>query len=239
MNANRRRLNPSNTRNGKRPHTEPAPFDVDDHSAVVKQQRSDKAVRKQLSKGTIASVSSQDDLLKHFNIHAADWDYLIVGDGSGTVWDKAIGWGAVLISKHTNDRMPFYGGLSNGTNNVAELMTVLHPLMYLANNTNWADRPHGMKVHVVSDSEYVIKGLEHDNPIWVSGLTLNRELWMAIHMTRRRGIDIRGHHINRDTLDLNRFGHELANAARKRQLGVLTEITRTAQESNPVASQGE
>lgn len=163
-----------------------------------------------------------------------DWDYLIVGDGSGTTWAKEFGWGSALICKHDFERKLFYGSMSLGTNNMAELMAVLHPLMYLA-NTQQGVRPGGLKVHVVSDSEYVINGLKKEDPIWVSQLEMNRELWMAIHMTRRRGLVIKGHHILRDTIDLNRLGHDLANLARKSLITAAEELPHDVYKMNPDA----
>lgn len=168
-------------------------------------------------------------------ISSTDWDYLIVGDGSGTTWQHAFGWGSTLIAKTDLSRQLFYGSMSCGTNNMAELLAALHPLMFLSNNTNWEDKPHGLKVHVVTDSQYVAQGLAKDNPIWVSTLDVNRELWMAIHMTRRRGLELKGHHIPRDTIDLNKLGHDLANLSRKTQIGLLKELKWDAYQSNPKA----
>lgn len=133
--------------------------------------------------------------------------------------------------------MPFYGGMSNGTNNMAEILTVLHPLMYLANKDLGA-KTDGTKVQVISDSQYVVEGLKQDNPIWVSKLSVNRELWMAIHMTRRRGLIIKSHHIPRDTIDLNKLGHDLANISRKRMIGILSELPHDVYKSNPFETIG-
>ena len=171
------------------------------------------------SKTNLKQIDSLQDLLKHFGIQPGDWHALIVGDGSATTWEKAAGWSSVLIQKHTTDRRPFYGGMSCGTNNVAELMAVLHPLMYLANNQK--DLPvGGYHVHVVTDSEYVANGLTHDNPVWISGLNKNRELWLAIHAIRRKGIIVHPHHINRDTIELNKVAHDLANESRRVMISI-------------------
>lgn len=204
---------------------------------VAQPRRADKAVRKELRKTSLASVTSLQSLLQHLEIPSTDWDYLIVGDGSGTTWDKEFGWGSVLIAKGDGSRMPFYGGMSNGTNNMAEILTVLHPLMYLANKDLGA-KTDGTKVQVISDSQYVVEGLKQDNPIWVSKLSVNRELWMAIHMTRRRGLIIKSHHIPRDTIDLNKLGHDLANISRKRMIGILSELPHDVYKSNPFETIG-
>lgn len=168
-------------------------------------------------------------MLKYLNISASDWDYLIVCDGSGTSWENHIGWGAVLITKNTMTRKLFYGANNNGTNNVAELMAVLHPLSYLSNTLNWESIPQGIKVCVVTDSKYVADNMDKENPIWVSSLRLNRELWMAIHMTRRRGMSLKGFHIPRDTIALNKLSHTLANMSRVNLIGLLAKITEDPQ----------
>ena len=201
---------------------------------LTETKKADKKARKILKRLELSEVKTVQDLLRHYNISNSDWDYLVIGDGSGTGWGETMGWGSTLICKSDNSRRVFYGAMSSGTNNTAELMAALHPLSFLVNNLNWADRPQGIKVHVVTDSKYVADGLTHDNPIWVAGLTKNRELWMALHMTRRRGIEIIGHHLPRNSIDLATFGHELANASRKRLIGVLTELKH--QESNECES---
>jgi ribonuclease HI len=191
---------------------------------VEANKKADKKTRKLLKRLELSEVKTVEDLLKHYGIRQTDWDYLIIGDGSGTGWDKEIGWGSTLICKADNSRKVFFGAMSSGTNNTAELYAALHPLTFLVNNMNWADRPEGVKVHVITDSKYVADGLTHDNPIWVASVAKNRELWMAIHMTRRRGIEIVGHHLPRNSIELATFGHTLANASRTRLIGVLTEL---------------
>lgn len=200
------------------------PWNEDQPSETTIARRADKRVKKEINKSSAVEADSVEKLLEQYGITPQKWDYIIIGDGSGTVWQQALGWGSFLIDKQAKSVEPFSGAMSNGTNNVAELMQVLHPLMFLANNVNFENKPEGIVVHVISDSEYVVNGLKQTNPIWVSQLKLNRELWMAIHMTRRKGIEIVGHHMPRDTQAFNRMAHDLANAARKRHIGVLTDV---------------
>lgn len=208
------------------------PWTEEEQDALVTQVRQEKKARKVLSKTPIEEVTTLDTLCKHLALSTTDWDYLIVGDGSGTTWEKEFGWGSVLVSNHSFERQVFFGAMSNGTNNMAELLMVLHPLMHIVNNDKGV-RANGTRVHIVSDSQYVVNGLAKDNPIWVSQLQLNRELWMAIHMTRRSGLIIKGHHIPRDTIDLNRLGHDLANISRKRMIGILSDLPHDIYAANP------
>lgn len=145
------------------------------------------------------------------------WEAIIVGDGSATQWHKPAGWGSVLIQRYVAQRQLFWGGLSHGTNNVAELMALLHPLLYLANSDE-ADtvREGGYRVHLLSDSEYVINNLPRiTEAAWASSLSKNRELWLALHGCCRRGFVLQGHHLPRDRIDLQQLCHRLANTARR------------------------
>lgn len=178
------------------------------------------------------TATTLSQILRALNIGAADWDYIIVGDGSGTEWTNECGWGSVLIEKSTFERQVFYGSANHGTNNVAEVLAIMMPLMYLSNQKKGVRRD-GAKVVVLSDSTYVVEGLRHTSPVWVSKLDRNRELWMAIHMSRRRGLTIYPHHIPRDTIDLNKLGHDLANLARKAQIGLLDNLSWDPQQTNP------
>lgn len=170
------------------------------------------------------------DLIRQFDI-GSNWDAIIVGDGSGTTWEKQMGWGSVLIMKTAQDRIPFYGGMSHGTNNMAEILAVLHPLMYLTQHIR--AKKSGFHVHILSDSSYVVRGLEITNPATASELKSNRELWMAIHFAIRQGLIIHPHHVHRDTIELNKLGHDLANIARKQQHDVLNQLTWDTQGTTP------
>src|SRR4051794_5701116 len=62
-----------------------------------------------------------------------DWDFLILGDGSGSNWNKECGWGAVSIERATLERLVWYGYANRGSVNAAEGMALLWPAMWLAN----------------------------------------------------------------------------------------------------------
>jgi ribonuclease HI len=157
---------------------------------------------------------------------------LLIGDGSGSTWDKEIGWGSTLIQKGEVNRLPFFGGMNHGTNNIAEVMMVLHPLMYIANSSK-RFQSSGYHLHVISDSMYVVNGLRETDVTWSGNLKKNREVWMAIHMVRRRGVRITGHHVKRDILDLNKLGHDLANLARRSQIKLTEKLTWDPYTCNP------
>jgi len=80
---------------------------------------------------------------------------MIVGDGSATTWNLPAGFGSVLYDRTMGTRRKFFGGFSCGTNNVAEIMAVLHPLLFLDATVHTKHRTP--TVYVLSDSEYVVR----------------------------------------------------------------------------------
>ena len=163
----------------------------------------------------LADCESLEDLLRNLKIQPTEWDVLIVGDGSGTTWERECGWGSVLIDKHSFMRIPFWGGFNLGTVNVAEMMAYLHPILWLIKN-----RKHWLlttlKIHIVTDSQYVANGI---NSVQVG--SENQTLWQALLSAKRHGIRLTGHWIPRDTLDLNQLAHNLANQSRLSQQGLI------------------
>ena len=177
-------------------------------------------------------MTTLGSLLAHLNIRNDQWDALIIGDGSGTTWQKELGWASVLIERDTFDRKLFHGGMSNGTNNMAEMLAVLHPLLYL--NVNKAGvRAGGYRVHIASDSEYVVRGIREMSPVWADGLKVNRELWLAMHSTRRKGLLLYSHHIPRNVIALNELSHNLANDCRRSQIAVAKQFDQDIYKANP------
>ena len=106
-------------------------------------------------------LASLADLLAHLKI--AEWDALIVGDGSGTGWKMGAGWAAVLIDKYSGARKLFYGAMNTGTVTLGELFPYLHALSWYTGR----DGPgrhrrrelqavnRQMKIHIVTDSQII------------------------------------------------------------------------------------
>lgn len=59
-----------------------------------------------------------------------NYDLLLVGDGSGSGWKLECGWGCVSIERSTLERRAWYGAMSAGTVNFAEMMAYLQPLCW-------------------------------------------------------------------------------------------------------------
>lgn len=161
-------------------------------------------------------VVTVEQLLQAYEIE--EWDAVVIGDGSGTTREHSCGWGSILIENGVGEgHRLFSGSLSSGTNNVAEIMAVLQPLMDLTSRKRGVG-PHGCRVHVFSDSSYVVDGLNtRFGVLQVSTTESNRELWLALFGARRNGLVITAHHVPRDVLAYQQICHNMANACRKSQ----------------------
>lgn len=145
-----------------------------------------------------------------------DWDCLLIGDGSGSMWGNPVGWACVALERTAFARRLFYGAMNDGTVNVAELMAYLAPLNWYTGMVNKAEGKAGNRgravyhVHVVTDSEYVVKLMSEggDQP------TANVMFWAAFSLLRRQGFQLNWHFLPRDDVALNRFADALSKAAR-------------------------
>lgn len=158
-------------------------------------------------------IAALDVLLKQLEI--TSWDFLLVGDGSGTKWDQPSGWAATVIGRRGLFRRVFHGGANYGTNNTAELMAYAYPLLWLASVRRQQKTADLWNVHVITDSAWVAAAGK--NP---AQRKANKELWFLLDAARRSGIALYWHHLPRDTTALNRFAHNLANLARISQQGL-------------------
>ena len=101
-----------------------------------------------------------------------DLDQIIIfTDGSGTTRLKECGFGVVVYTSHGSKYLDFLGGhLSNGTNNFAELIPIVHSLWFLVSLYGEAIKKY--HITIVSDSEITIKSGKKEyvrsNPLWGS-----------------------------------------------------------------------
>ena len=102
----------------------------------------------------------------------------------------------------------------------AELFAILHPLLYLTSERIGV-KLIGCRVVIISDSKNTCNGLEVEDPLWVkqySGAHL--PLWLSLHALKRHGLTYVVRHVPRDRAFLQKACHDLANIARKSQMGV-------------------
>lgn len=183
-----------------------------------------KRSRENFLKDHITRSSALEDILSVLKIDA--WDYVIVSDGSGQDWDKSCGWGSVLIEKSNFNRHVFHGNFSKGTNNMAEMMGFLQPLLWVASRDVKTD---GTAVHVITDSQLIANcgnGKQRRGS--------NIELWCLFDSFRRKGIFTTFHWLPRSTIDLNRFADSLAGQSRLSTEGISDKAIERISEGQPI-----
>jgi ribonuclease HI len=122
------------------------------------------------------------------------------------------GWGAVLLPPGTTASQEHYGFIGPGTNQIAELTAALEGLKKV---------PEGAAVELVSDSQYVLKGISEWRAGWerkgfrnskgemVANLGLWKQLFAVVDARKVSTRWVRGH--NGDVH--NERADELANLA--------------------------
>lgn len=154
-----------------------------------------------------------DELLDRLGI--STWDLLLVGDGSGCNWKHEIGWGCTSIENATFARRTWYGAMSAGTVNMAEIMAYLQPLCwYVDREIKRRKQPKYKteirRIHILTDSQYVkTKGSSSTMLSSKSG-----PLWQIFRQFEAQGMVLHWHWIRRETVELNKFVDQLSKAAR-------------------------
>lgn len=144
-----------------------------------------------------------------------NFDLLLIGDGSGTVWNKPCGWcchawvaGSPKVTEHR-------GGTSGGTNNFAELMPYVHALwsfhtQAFAGTNGWVPGLARIRVKIVSDSEVTVRC---GNRIYAR--RANGCLWAAIEWFEANGYDFYWTHVPRNSNPANERADKVAGEVRK------------------------
>jgi ribonuclease HI len=162
-----------------------------------------------------------DFLLKHFKIKS--WDVLLIGDGSGSTWNRGAGWASVSIEHENMEVRTWAGGVNYGTVNFAEIMAYLQPLTYFQGRNKtlqgrnktlqealaYTLRPY--TIHIVTDSEYVQKMGDSKR----RGAIKNGTLWSCFDIMARQGFLLRWHWMRRDTSAFNTYCDTLSRFYRK------------------------
>ncbi len=153
-----------------------------------------------------------DDLLQRLKI--SRWDWLLIGDGSGSNWGHECGWGCVAINRLTYDRTVFWGAMNRGTVNFAEMMAYLQALNFIAAEEEARrKRTHTVRdrrVHIVTDSDYCRFQGSSGNLM----PKRNGSLWRVFEDYQRHGLVLRWHHRPRTDVELNIYADALSKAAR-------------------------
>jgi len=143
-------------------------------------------------------------IAEKFQLH--HWDYIIAGDGSATTWSLPAGFGSILYDRAAGTRRKFFGGFSCGTNNLAEIFAVLHPLLFL--DAVVRTKHKVPTVYVLSDSEYVVHAGNHQTK-----RKSNKALWSAVDDIGKRFV-LLFRHCPRMILPANVYGDTVGNRVR-------------------------
>lgn len=147
-----------------------------------------------------------------------EWDHLIIGDGSGSTWDHAIGWASVTITRATDRYKIRWGGMDTGTVNFAEIMAYLQPLTFLQSEAeNKRERTGGRRsaqiIHIITDSQYC--QLTGDSRSRMISANKNGGLWRCFDVFQRQGFVLHWHWMARERSNLNSYVDKLSKLARE------------------------
>ena len=151
-----------------------------------------------------------EDLARSLDI--AEYDLLLVGDGSGTVYAEPAGWSCLAYDRIKDSIVLHAGAVTAGTTNFAELAPYVHALWF-------HDQEHKLggpfRAHVVSDSELTVRCGNRQYARRANG-----SLWAAIEWFENNGYRLRWHHVARATIPWNRLADEVAGRARRAIAGI-------------------
>ena len=154
-------------------------------------------------------------VLERLQIDKDKTDYLLVGDGSGSNWNTSAGWGCVSIAIKTGQRQAWYGGMSKGTVNLAEMMAYIQPLSWISAQRDKERKEEGTssfcRVHIITDSQYC----QGQGDKKVLRPKKNGTLWRIFSDFERNGILLNWHWLGRDDVELNRLADAMSKAARR------------------------
>lgn len=163
------------------------------------------------------SIDTLVKLIDAIHVPIAAWDLILVGDGSGSKWNNPGGWACTMImrSRKNNDvhyMTPFVGAVSRGPINWLEAMPYWHCIRhhYFDMGGKELCEGGGVDVHVVSDSEWVVKTMSGRYKANVHG-----DMLALFNYFRSKGYRISWHHFHRDVVTLNGIVDQLAVNARE------------------------
>lgn len=160
---------------------------------------------------------SLDRLTRELNL--PEWDFLLVGDGSGCDWNIGAGW-ACLINGRVSGWPPYRklvaGGWSDGTNNIAELSAYFQALYFIDANLGKLYREKlnrsVLQVAIVTDSQFLVDSYRQQATTTGS----LAPLWSGIRMFEMRGYALHFRHIPRLSITQNWAVDKVAGEARLR-----------------------
>jgi ribonuclease HI len=148
----------------------------------------------------------------------ADFDLLLIGDGSGTVYDQPAGWGCVAYDRHKDQVVLHAGATSCGTNNFAELFPYVQALWH-HHQVHKNDLAGPIRVQIVSDSELTVRcgnGLYARNA--------NACYWASIAWFETHGYSLTWSHVPRNSNPWHTLMDAVAGALRRQILATVADL---------------
>lgn len=152
-------------------------------------------------------------------LELSNFDLLLVGDGSGTIYQQPGGWACTAYDRRSRRAWLHTGAVSGATNNFAELLPYVHALWY-AHQELLPVGPGPIQVQIVSDSELTVRC---GNGCYQR--RANACLWAAITWFEQNGYRLRWRHVPRNTNPWNRLADRVAGQVRKALVQTLKEVS--------------
>lgn len=145
------------------------------------------------------------DLMEHWQIPTTGRPIILIGDGSGSGYDKPIGFGCVLIDYATGKRKQFGGGLSSGTVAHAEIIPYVQALTWYIECRRREGSMTPFVAWIISDSNFVVtlgQQLVHGEKS-LSQVADTRPWWAALLSVQHDDVDLQFKWEKRATTLLN------------------------------------
>jgi ribonuclease HI len=162
-----------------------------------------------------------------------DFDLLLVGDGSGTVYHQPAGWACVAHDRRQQQVTLHRGAATCGTNNFAELFPYVQALWHHHQEHRQVPAVP-VCVQVVSDSELTVRC---GNGLYVR--RANGCLWSSVGWFEQNGYQIAWRHVPRNSNAWSALMDSLAGKARRLVLESLPDLPASSTRSKALAVAGE
>jgi ribonuclease HI len=166
-------------------------------------------------------ISDIDEIFKlQSELKLAEYDLLLIADGSGTVVNNCSAWACISFNPHESECRTFIGTMNCGTNNFAEIIPFVQALWHYEAIRD-ATRFPKPKVELVSDSEVsVLCGNKKYSR------KANSSIWAAIDCFESVGYILHWNHVHRNTNALSKRCDWLAGETRKTLESLQNGLTR-------------
>jgi ribonuclease HI len=152
-------------------------------------------------------VGRLEDLARQ--LFVADFDLLLVGDGSGTVYAQPAGWGCLAYDRRKQQVNLHTGATSCGTNNFAELVPYVQALWHHHQDHQQAPAIP-VRVQIISDSELTVRC---GNGCYAR--RANACLWASIAWFEQNGYRLAWRHVLRNSNPWSALMDAVAGQARR------------------------